>query len=212
MRRSDRGGVQGLPRPHAVAGCRAQHLPRCSPRARVDRPALPGPRGQGRGDPGLARPAGGASAPGRATSLRRRRSSPPRRLRRGCPPLWPAFLVQPDTLLRWHRTLVARDWTYPGRRPGRPTSTRSLATRPHHAVKAIILSAPYGLADGCAERKPCERDSDERADQSSPPPQLMVVGHASPLGSASYRDGRGAGGCRPHAVHQSDRPETRRAA
>jgi putative transposase len=31
-----------------------------------------------------------------------------------------SFLVQPVTLLRWHRDLVRRRWTYAGRRPGRP--------------------------------------------------------------------------------------------
>jgi putative transposase len=38
--------------------------------------------------------------------------------------LWPrkrrSFLVQPATLLRWHRDLVRRRWTYDRRRPGRP--------------------------------------------------------------------------------------------
>jgi hypothetical protein len=33
---------------------------------------------------------------------------------------WPVFLVTPGTLLRWHRELVARRWTYPhtGQRRG----------------------------------------------------------------------------------------------
>jgi transposase len=33
---------------------------------------------------------------------------------------WNVFLVRPETLLRWHRRLVARRWTYAHRRPGRP--------------------------------------------------------------------------------------------
>jgi hypothetical protein len=33
---------------------------------------------------------------------------------------WQAFMVRPETLLRWHRRLVANRWTYPHRRPGRP--------------------------------------------------------------------------------------------
>ncbi|MCA1677708.1 MAG: integrase core domain-containing protein [Actinobacteria bacterium] len=33
---------------------------------------------------------------------------------------WQAFVVRPETLLRWHRRLVAKRWTYPHRRPGRP--------------------------------------------------------------------------------------------
>ena len=35
--------------------------------------------------------------------------------------LWSSFVVRPETLLRWHRELVAKKWTYKGRgRPGRP--------------------------------------------------------------------------------------------
>jgi hypothetical protein len=37
---------------------------------------------------------------------------------------WAAFSVGPETLLRWHRGLVARRWTYPRRKPGRPPLTR----------------------------------------------------------------------------------------
>jgi putative transposase len=33
---------------------------------------------------------------------------------------WSCFFVQPDTLLRWHRRLVAGAWTYPHRQTGRP--------------------------------------------------------------------------------------------
>jgi hypothetical protein len=33
---------------------------------------------------------------------------------------WSVFLVQPETLLRWHRRMVARRWTYPSKSKGRP--------------------------------------------------------------------------------------------
>jgi putative transposase len=46
-------------------------------------------------------------------------------------PRWATFLVTPATLLHWHRTLVARKWTYPRPRPGRPPVRA--------AIRALLL-------------------------------------------------------------------------
>jgi putative transposase len=55
-------------------------------------------------------------------------------------------MVKPDTLLRWHRQLVARRWTYAHRKPGRPPLERSLRElilrlareNPHWGYKRIV--------------------------------------------------------------------------
>ena len=47
------------------------------------------------------------------------------------PPLRQLRLVSPRTLLRWHAQLVARRWTYPHRRPGRPPTARP--------IRALVL-------------------------------------------------------------------------
>ncbi len=47
------------------------------------------------------------------------------------PPLLRMRLVTPRTLLRWHAQLVARRWTYPRRRPGRPPTPS--------AIRALVL-------------------------------------------------------------------------
>ena len=44
---------------------------------------------------------------------------------------WGCFVVTPATLLRWHRRLVAKHWTYPHRRPGRPPMNAD--------IRALIL-------------------------------------------------------------------------
>src|SRR6266498_6137132 len=48
---------------------------------------------------------------------------------------WASFLITPQTLLRWHRELVRRKWTYPKRRrSGRPPIDPEVA--------ALILRMP----------------------------------------------------------------------
>jgi hypothetical protein len=44
---------------------------------------------------------------------------------------WASFLVTPETILRWHRALVRRHWTYPHRvgRPSLPDETVELILR-----------------------------------------------------------------------------------
>jgi putative transposase len=41
-------------------------------------------------------------------------------------PAWAVLPVKPETVLRWHRQLIARRWTYAHRPPGRPPLERSL--------------------------------------------------------------------------------------
>ena len=42
--------------------------------------------------------------------------------------VWTSLPVKPDTLLRWHRQLVARRWTYSHRKTGRPPLDSSMGT------------------------------------------------------------------------------------
>jgi putative transposase len=60
--------------------------------------------------------------------------------------VWPSFPVKPETLLRWHRELVTRRWTYLRRAPGRPPLDSSLRTlilrlareNPHWGYRRIV--------------------------------------------------------------------------
>jgi putative transposase len=59
---------------------------------------------------------------------------------------WAALVFKPETLLGWHRQLVARRWTYSHRMPGRPPIERSLRElilrlareNPHWGYKRIV--------------------------------------------------------------------------
>ena len=48
------------------------------------------------------------------------------------------WLVTPDTLLRWHRRRIARHWTQPTRRPGRP----AIAVEVRHLVLRLAAENP----------------------------------------------------------------------
>src|SRR2546425_5923321 len=39
-----------------------------------------------------------------------------------------ATIVTPDTILRWHRRLIARKWTFAPKRPGRPGIMKEIAS------------------------------------------------------------------------------------
>jgi putative transposase len=65
---------------------------------------------------------------------------------------WASLAVKPDTLLRWHRQLIACRWTYAHRKAGRPPLERSLAElivrlaheNPHWGYKRIV-GEPKGV-------------------------------------------------------------------
>jgi len=40
---------------------------------------------------------------------------------------WGSFMVSPQTLLRWHRELIRRKWTYKRNRGGRPPTDPEIA-------------------------------------------------------------------------------------
>jgi putative transposase len=44
---------------------------------------------------------------------------------------WGSVFVRPETIRRWHRSLLARRWTYPHRSPGSPATSSD--------VRAFIL-------------------------------------------------------------------------
>jgi putative transposase len=71
---------------------------------------------------------------------------------------WRCYFVKPETLLRWHRRLVAGAWTYPHRGTGRPPLDRSCncssawPARTRAGATSASRANSFGLE--CASRQP----------------------------------------------------------
>src|SRR5258708_38269454 len=57
---------------------------------------------------------------------------------------WHVFLVRPETLLRWHRRLVARRCTYPHRSLGRPRVDEAASARVRGGVARRYTKDEHG--------------------------------------------------------------------
>jgi hypothetical protein len=105
------GGLRGL----------VIRLPGATPQPRVDLALLSVGRRQRDRDPGVTPRAGGAAPPAATAPPAAHRPG----VACGAEPFAPTgalveLLVRPATLLRWHRPMVARRWTYPSTSKGRP--------------------------------------------------------------------------------------------
>jgi hypothetical protein len=109
-------------------------------------------------------------------------------------PTWRGLLVQPATLLRWHRSLVRRRWTYLHRR-GRPAVTTELRS----LVLRLARENPtwgYRRVHGAGVIVACDREPSDNPSRhgrriSGRPYHSGIAGrHAGWLGQALYLPGQ----------------------
>ena len=90
---------------------------------------------------------------------------------------WSCFLVRPQTLLRWHRRLVAGAWTYPHRPTGRPAlnpGVQQLIVPPGQGELHLRLPAHQGRAAA-----PGDMGLGNRGPNHAAPPRAGKIGRAS---------------------------------
>ncbi len=92
-------------------------------------------------------------------------------------PAWTSLPVRSETVLAWHRQLVARRWTYPHKKPGRPALEQSLRTlilrlareNPHWGYRRIVGELKgLGVAVSATSAKHRPRHSRGSGDGASP--------------------------------------------
>jgi putative transposase len=92
---------------------------------------------------------------------------------------WSCFFVRPETLLRWHRRLVAGAWTYPHRGTGRPPARPGAAAADHppgQGEPAVGLPAHQGRAAPARHAGLGHRDPyDLRCQRLDPAPRRMAT-------------------------------------
>jgi hypothetical protein len=105
---------------------------------------------------------------------------------------WSCFFVKPETLLRWHRRLVADAWTYSRRRTGRPPldqEIQQLIVRLARENPTWATSGSRASSSGLACGSPPPRSAQRSAATGSTPPRAAP--HYHDLAGVPGPTGRG---------------------
>jgi putative transposase len=107
---------------------------------------------------------------------------------------WSCFFVQPETLLRWHRRLVAGAWTYQRRGQGRPPldhDVQQLIIRPCQGEPSLGLPAHPGRAPTAWHASVGDRDPHHAAPPWAGPGAAAgdynLAGVSTPAGRRDHR-------------------------